>query len=68
MITVIREGKTYERPVALGVCTKSRVQVVAGLEAGDIVATEGGYGLPQGCPVRIVSDAPESGAESKTHD
>lgn len=61
VVTLIRDGKAYEVPVTLGVSTKEQIQVVDGLKAGDLVTTERGYGLPDGCPVRIVSDAPENG-------
>lgn len=66
VVTVIRDGKAYEQPVTLGVSTKDQVQVLGGLEDGDWVATEGGYGLPEGCPVRLTSEAaianPDDGA------
>ncbi|MBI1355160.1 MAG: efflux RND transporter periplasmic adaptor subunit [Acidobacteria bacterium] len=52
--TVIRDGKAYETEVELGAETSELAQIVSGLSAGDVVATSGGYGLPDGCPVRIV--------------
>lgn len=61
VVTLIRDNKAYEREVTLGQATATQVQVLGGLQAGDLVAVEGGYALPEGCPVRIVSDA--SGAE-----
>jgi hypothetical protein len=33
--------------------------VLAGLSAGDYVVTEGGYGLPENCPVQVRAE-PES--------
>jgi HlyD family secretion protein len=66
VVTVIRDGRAYEQPVTLGVATKEQVQVLGGLEAGDWVAVEGGYGLPEGCTVRLTPEAaddkPMSGA------
>jgi multidrug efflux pump subunit AcrA (membrane-fusion protein) len=56
IITVIREDKAIEVEVELGVHATDSVQVVKGLSAGDTVITAGGYGLPEGCPVKIVSD------------
>jgi HlyD family secretion protein len=53
VVTQIRDDKAYELPVQLGITTRDYVQVLDGLANGDIVATEGGYGLPEGCPVRI---------------
>jgi membrane fusion protein (multidrug efflux system) len=55
VVTVIADGKAREVEVALGVQTLEQVQITKGLEAGQWVATEGGYGLPDGCPVKIVS-------------
>lgn len=65
VVTVIRDSKAYEQAVTLGVSAGEQVQVVSGLEAGDVVATEGGYGLPDGCPVVIQSVQPESRAASE---
>jgi membrane fusion protein (multidrug efflux system) len=55
VVTVIREGKAHEIEVETGTETDEFVQVLKGLHAGDVVATEGGYGLPDGCPVKIVA-------------
>ena len=54
--TIIRDGEAYETQLTLGVQTREFVQVVHGLEPGDVVATEGGYGLPDGCPVTIAGN------------
>lgn len=56
VITIIRDGKAYETEVKLGVKARDLVQIVEGISPGDIVATAGGYGLPEGCPVQVVSD------------
>ena len=56
VVTVIRKDKAFEHEVMLGVVTEHQAQVLEGLQAGDLVATEGGYALPEGCPVRF--DAP----------
>lgn len=58
VVTVIRDMKAYEQPIRIGVTTPQRVQVVEGLSAGDTVATRGGYGLPDGCPVRVEKSPP----------
>ncbi len=60
VVTVIRDNKAYETPVRLGRSTRRFVQVLDGLAEGDLVATEGGYGLPEGCPVRIVGRASQA--------
>lgn len=56
IVTVVREEKAYEVEVVLGAHTSKMVQVVNGLSVGDVVITAGGYGLPEGCPVRVVAD------------
>lgn len=53
VVTVVRAGKAHEVEVKLGVQTRQETQVLAGLSAGDTVATKGGYGLPDGCPVEV---------------
>lgn len=58
VVTVIRDDKAYECEVLLGKMAAEHVQVLQGLEAGDVVAVEGGYALPEGCPIRISSDTP----------
>lgn len=56
VVTVVADGKAREVEVTLGTQTDNQVQVTNGLEPGQWVVTEGGYGLPDGCPVTIVSD------------
>ncbi|MCD6287620.1 MAG: efflux RND transporter periplasmic adaptor subunit [Candidatus Hydrogenedentes bacterium] len=51
VVTVIRDGKAYETEVTVGVRTKKQVQILKGIKVGELVATEGGYGLPEGYPV-----------------
>jgi membrane fusion protein (multidrug efflux system) len=53
VVTLVRDGKAYETGVKLGALTPQYAQILEGLAAGDIVVTRGGYGLPDGCPVRI---------------
>ena len=56
VVTVIRDGQAHEIDVVLGVETRDQVQVLKGISPGDMVATAGGYGLPDGCPVKFVTD------------
>lgn len=65
VVTVIRDGKAYETEVTLGAETPELVAVLKGLSAGNLVATAGGYGLPEGCPVRIVSDSAAKTTEGR---
>ncbi len=57
VVTVARDGKAYETPVEIGVRTNELVQITVGISANDVVVTEGGYGLPDGCPLRITNHA-----------
>ncbi len=56
VVTVIRDGQAHEIEVELGVETHDEIQVLKGISPGDMVATAGGYGLPDGCSVKIVND------------
>ena len=62
IVTVVRDNKAYETEVVLGVQTREQVQIRKGLSPGDLVAVQGGYGLPEGCPCSVTI---ESDAESK---
>ncbi|HQZ64316.1 MAG TPA: efflux RND transporter periplasmic adaptor subunit [Planctomycetaceae bacterium] len=62
VVTLIRDGKTQETVVELGAETREFFQVTSGLAEGDIVATSGGYGLPDGCPVEILESASDNSA------
>ena len=53
-MTVVRNGKATETNVTVGVHANGLVQIVKGLIPGDLVATKGGYGLPEGYPVETV--------------
>jgi len=66
VVTVARDGKAHEIEVAVGVRTADQVQITKGLSPGDWVITHGGYGLPEGCPVTMVSDPPSQKMASPT--
>ncbi len=51
VLHVVRNDKAYEIQVRVGADTRDFIQILEGLQAGDMVITEGGYGLPNGCPV-----------------
>ncbi len=61
VVTVVRDSKAYETEVAVGVQTRERVQITKGLSPGDLVAVQGGYGLPEGCPCIVTI---ETGGET----
>lgn len=56
VVTVIRENKAYEMEVKTGIESHGVVQVLNELSPGDVVAIEGGYGLPNGCAVKVDPD------------
>lgn len=56
VVTKIQDGKAFEIDVTAGIETSEQVQILSGLSPGDIVATAGGYGLPDGCPVTVVTN------------
>lgn len=62
VVSVVRDGKGFEIEVKLGVQTQDKTQVIDGLAPADTVITEGGYGLPDGCPVSLLG----SGAPTAT--
>ncbi|MCH8966511.1 MAG: efflux RND transporter periplasmic adaptor subunit [Planctomycetes bacterium] len=52
VLHVVRDDKAYELEVSIGADTREYVQIMEGVSPGDLVITEGGYGLPEGCRVR----------------
>jgi membrane fusion protein (multidrug efflux system) len=55
-VFVVKHGKAEQRRVATGIRTASRVQIVAGLESGDVVVTSGLPQLRPGSAVRSAHD------------
>ena len=55
VVTVIRNGEAFEVKVETGVETRELIEILKGLSLGDTVATVGGYGLPDACPVQIMT-------------
>jgi len=56
VVTLVRDGKSYETPVEIGVHTSDAIQITNGIASGDVVVTEGGYGLPDETPVTTVAE------------
>lgn len=54
VVTVIRDEKAYEVPVKTGARSADLVQILDGLKEDDVVATVGGYGLPDGTQVQKI--------------
>jgi len=55
VLTVIRDGAAHEIEVRTGERAHGWVQILDGVAPGDLVATRGGYGLPEGQAVEVVS-------------
>jgi membrane fusion protein, multidrug efflux system len=53
-VFVVRDGTATRRPVATGLVSEGRVQVLSGLEPGEEVVTVGTNGLRDGANVRVV--------------
>lgn len=53
VVTLIRDDQAFETPVETGMRTEDGVQITGGVAEGDIVAIEGGYALPDACPVHV---------------
>jgi hypothetical protein len=67
VIVVDDHRLAHERQVECGQVTNERVQILKGLNPGEMVILEGGFGLPEGTQVQF-SDGPEaakSGAPSR---
>jgi multidrug efflux system membrane fusion protein len=56
------------RPVTLGVVDGEKVAVTAGLQAGEVVVTEGGDRLRDGAPVQLPNSAPAPAAGAQPAD
>jgi len=63
VVTAIHNGKASETEVTVGTQADGLVQILSGLSPGELVATKGGYGLPDGYPVEAVGVG--SAAEKK---
>ena len=56
VVTLVRDDKAHQLDVRLGGMTSELVQIISGLSPDDLVAVEGGYGLPDGCPCKVLLD------------
>lgn len=57
-IVVDSRGLAHQREVLTGYRADGNVQILRGLSAGELVAVEGGYGLPDGTRVRVMERRP----------
>ncbi len=64
VMVVGADGTTKKKDVTVGLQTKEKTQILAGLSASDTVVTAGSFGLDDGSKVKIEAAKPE-GAEDK---
>lgn len=65
-VYVIEDGKAVLRPVQLGLRQAGRVEIVSGVQPGDIVITAGAQKIGPGAPVMPINLAAPGAAQSKT--
>ena len=66
VMVVDAQNVAHRREVVAGVVSQGRVQIQQGLDGGENVVVEGGYGLPDGTAVRIAAEkAPQSDAPER---
>ena len=62
-MVVDSQNQASSRDVKTGISTGQQVQIVSGLKPGEIVVTEGAYGLPDKTKVKIEKPDTESAGE-----
>lgn len=60
-VFVVRDGKAERRPVETGLTSRGQVEVLSGLEPGEVVVTVGNNSVRDGAEVRVVA-GPGAGA------
>ena len=53
VVLIAGDGTTKKQAVKVGIRTADSVQIISGVSAGDMVVTQGGYGLDNGTKVTI---------------
>ena len=53
VLVVGSDGAVHKKPVKVGLRTTEKVQILSGVNAEDMVVTEGGYGLDEGTKVKV---------------
>jgi multidrug efflux pump subunit AcrA (membrane-fusion protein) len=53
VMVIAADGTARKKAVTVGIRTPTMAQILTGLEAGDMVITEGGYGLDNGTKVKV---------------
>ena len=55
----------HRRDVEAGLVVDGKMQILTGLEAGEVVVVEGGYALPDGTTVRLAEEPREPAPDEK---
>ncbi|MGZ4898315.1 MAG: efflux RND transporter periplasmic adaptor subunit [Candidatus Angelobacter sp.] len=63
VMVVDGQSQASSRDVKTGIQTGKQVQIVSGLKPGEVVVTEGAYGLPDKTKVKVEKPASESAGE-----
>ena len=67
VIFVVEEGKAFARPVEIGIEEDNHMQIVTGLQSGDMVIIAGNEKLKDGAPVRLYTED-NSGKDENSED
>ena len=67
VMVVDAQNVAHETKVTIGIRTADRIEIVEGLQGGEVVVVEGNYALPDGAKVEIAKDEEkkEEGEEEK---
>jgi multidrug efflux pump subunit AcrA (membrane-fusion protein) len=68
VMVVDGQSQASSRDVKTGIQTGQQVQIVAGLKPGEVVVTEGAYGLPDKTKVKVEKPDSESAGEGSKDD
>src|SRR5205823_13686569 len=56
VMVVDAKNVAHEKKVTVGISAADKIEIVEGLQAGDIVVVEGNFALPDGTKVEIAKD------------
>lgn len=66
-VFLVRDGRAVRRPVSTGLVSEGRVEIVSGLEGGEMVVVAGNATLRDGAEVRVTGPtAPRVGGDAAT--
>jgi multidrug efflux pump subunit AcrA (membrane-fusion protein) len=68
VMVVDSQSQASSRDVKTGIATGQQVQIVSGLKPGEMVVTEGAYGLPDKTKVKIEKPETEAASDAKDKD